>query len=66
MRMAAKKNWGNPWAEVEAHVAKDIPIRRISRREEVAGLVAFLCSPMADAIHGQNIRIDGGQLGVVN
>ena len=66
MRVAAKKNWGDTWEEVEAHVAKDIPIRRISRREEVAGLVAFLCSPMADAIHGQNIRIDGGQLGVVN
>ena len=66
MRMPATKNWGNTWEEVEAHVAKDIPIRRISRREEVAGLVAFLCSPMADAIHGQNIRIDGGQLGVVN
>jgi 3-oxoacyl-[acyl-carrier protein] reductase len=66
MRMAAEKDWGDTWEEVEAHVAKDIPIRRISRREEVAGLVAFLCSPMADAIHGQNIRIDGGQLGVVN
>jgi 3-oxoacyl-[acyl-carrier protein] reductase len=66
MRMAAKRGWGDTWEEVEAHVAKDIPIRRISRREEVAALVAFLCSPMADAIHGQNIRIDGGQLGIVD
>lgn len=65
MRMAAQRGWGDSWKEVEAHVAKDIPIRRISRREEVAALVAFLCSPMADAIHGQNIRIDGGQLGIV-
>ena len=66
MQMAAKRGWGDTWEEVEAHVARDIPIRRISRREEVAALVAFLCSPMADAIHGQNIRIDGGQLGIVD
>ena len=66
MQLAAKRGWGDTWAEVEPHVAKDIPIRRISRREEVAGLVAFLCSPLADAIHGQNIRIDGGQLGIVD
>ena len=33
MRMAAQKDWGSTWEEVEAHVAKDIPIKRISRRE---------------------------------
>jgi len=54
--------WGTTWAEIEPHVAADIPIRRIARREEVADLVAFLASPLADAIHGQNIRIDGGAL----
>jgi 3-oxoacyl-[acyl-carrier protein] reductase len=54
--------WGDTWAEIEPHVAADIPIRRIARREEVADLVAFLASPLADAIHGQNIRIDGGAL----
>jgi NAD(P)-dependent dehydrogenase (short-subunit alcohol dehydrogenase family) len=54
--------WGQTWAEIEPHVAADIPIRRIARREEVADLVAFLASPLADAIHGQNIRIDGGAL----
>jgi NAD(P)-dependent dehydrogenase (short-subunit alcohol dehydrogenase family) len=35
------------------------------RREEVADLVAFLASPRSDAIHGQNIRIDGGSLDVL-
>ena len=54
--------WGDTWADIEPHVAADIPIRRIARREEVADLVAFLASPLADAIHGQNIRIDGGAL----
>lgn len=63
MRRAAREGWGDAWADVEPHVAADIPIRRITRREEVADLVLFLASPRADAIHGQNIVIDGGALG---
>ncbi|MEM7096720.1 MAG: SDR family oxidoreductase [Pseudomonadota bacterium] len=61
-----REGWGDTWEEVEPKVAADIPIQRIARREEVAALVAFLCSPMADAIHGQNIRIDGGAVDIVN
>lgn len=57
-----RKGWGETWEEIEPRVAEDIPIRRIVRREEVANLVAYLASPLADAIHGQNIRIDGGAL----
>lgn len=57
-----REGWGETWEQVEPHVAADIPIRRIVRREEVADLVAFLASPRADAIHGQNLRIDGGAL----
>lgn len=61
-----KNGWGSTWDEVEPHIAKDIPIKRIARREEVANLVAFLCSPLADAIHGQNFRIDGGAVDIVS
>jgi 3-oxoacyl-[acyl-carrier protein] reductase len=57
-----KQGLGSTWEEIEPHVAADIPIRRIARREEVADLVVFLASPLADAIHGQNIRVDGGAL----
>lgn len=57
-----ERGWGSTWAEIEPRVAADIPIRRIARREEVADLVAFLSSPRADAIHGQNIRVDGGAM----
>jgi NAD(P)-dependent dehydrogenase (short-subunit alcohol dehydrogenase family) len=60
-----RNGWGDTWAEIEPHVAADIPIGRIVRRDEVADLIAFLASPRADAIHGQNIRIDGGALGVL-
>ncbi len=60
-----RKGWGDTWEEVEPHIAAEIPIRRIARREEVADLVAFLTSPLAGAIHGQNVRVDGGALGIV-
>ena len=65
MAQAERKGWGSTWEEVEAHVAKDIPIRRIVTREEVAALVVFLASPLADGIHGQNIRVDGGGLDIL-
>jgi len=61
-----RKGWGETWEAVEPHVAADIPIGRIVRREEVADLVAFLASPLADGIHGQNFRIDGGALSIVS
>lgn len=57
---AQHEGWGDSWEEIEPHAAADVPIGRITRREEVAGLVAYLASPLADAIHGQNFRIDGG------
>jgi NAD(P)-dependent dehydrogenase (short-subunit alcohol dehydrogenase family) len=60
-----RRGWGETWEEVEAHVARDIPIGRIVTREEVAALVVFLASPLADGIHGQNIRVDGGALGIL-
>ena len=61
-----REGWGATWEEVEPHVARDIPIGRIARREEVANLVAYLASPLADAIHGQNIRVDGGSVDIVS
>ncbi len=66
LKRGAAKGWGSSWEEIEPHVAKDIPIGRIVRREEVADLICFLASPRADALHAQNIRIDGGALDIVS
>ena len=61
-----RKGKTRSWQAIESEIAENIPIGRIVRREEVAALVTFLCSPVSDAITGQNIRIDGGALGVVS
>ena len=43
-----------------AEKAKATPAGRLVIPEDVAGLVAFLCSPAAEMIRGQTILIDGG------
>ncbi|MBF0564697.1 MAG: SDR family oxidoreductase [Nitrospirae bacterium] len=41
-------------------IVKSIPMGRIGTTVEVANLVAFLASPLADYISGQAIAVDGG------
>ena len=60
-----RKGWGETFEEIEPHIARDVPIRRLVSREEVANLVCYLASPLADGLHGQNIRVDGGALDVL-
>lgn len=62
-RRAAKLAWGDNWDDiVKQIVASEYPnpCGRIAERQEVADLVAFICSERAGFINGQNIRIDGG------
>jgi 3-oxoacyl-[acyl-carrier protein] reductase len=43
-----------------AEAAKDIPIGRFGRPEEIGNVIAFLASEKASYITGENIVIDGG------
>jgi len=44
----------------DAEITKSIPMGRYGTVEEIAKTVAFLLSPDAGYITGQNIRVDGG------
>src|SRR5204862_7526829 len=46
---------------IAAFVAREIPLGRFGRPEEVADVVAFLCSPRAGWIPGACIPVAGGQ-----
>ena len=62
-RLARKLGRSAQWQEVEKLIVeRDFPnpCGRIAEREEVADMIAFLCSRRAGFINGQNIRIDGG------
>ncbi|HEY6899492.1 MAG TPA: SDR family oxidoreductase, partial [Puia sp.] len=54
------KPGGPGYEELLAQRTKDIPLGRIGKPEELAALVAFLCSPLAGYITGTTIQIDGG------
>ena len=40
-----------------------IPLGRPAQPEEAAGPVLFLCSPLANYVHGQTLNVTGGQFG---
>jgi 3-oxoacyl-[acyl-carrier protein] reductase len=43
-------------------VLKSIPFGRLGYPEEVANVVMFLASPLANWVTGQTIVVDGGQM----
>lgn len=47
--------------EVRKIAIEEIVLKRIGQPEEVANVVAFLCSEMARHITGEVIKVDGGQ-----
>jgi NAD(P)-dependent dehydrogenase (short-subunit alcohol dehydrogenase family) len=60
----AKLSGGEPFAAFEKEFFKTVRpsslIKRFATPEEVASLVTFVCSPLASAITGAALRVDGG------
>jgi len=53
------------WHDIEQYVLNtelNNPSGRLAYLEDVANLVTFVSSPLADYINGTNIRIDGGSI----
>jgi 3-oxoacyl-[acyl-carrier protein] reductase len=59
-RMAAER--GEQFDEFAAARRSDIPVGRLGHPEEMAAVVAFLCSERASYVTGQTIAVDGGRV----
>ena len=49
--------------ELEEFIKNELPLGRLGRPEEIADVVAFICSEKAALLNGASIPIDGGQGG---
>ena len=56
---------GIPVEQLYAEQAKDIPLGRVGRAEEVANVIAFLASDAASFVTGTSVNLDGGASAVL-
>ena len=52
---------GSSAAELLAKNSKSVPVGRYGTAEEVANVLAFLCTDDASYVNGASIDVDGGQ-----
>jgi 2-hydroxycyclohexanecarboxyl-CoA dehydrogenase len=57
-RAAENRAWNTP--EMRARMAKNYPLRRVGKAEDVTGAVLFLASDQAAFITGQTLSVSGG------
>ncbi|MGH3392566.1 MAG: 3-oxoacyl-ACP reductase FabG [Actinomadura sp.] len=60
MTAATAERVGVDFADFQAAAAKQIPVRRVGRPEDIAGTVSFLVSEDAGFVSGQVIYVAGG------
>jgi len=59
--LATKMVLAVPKEVLDTKIIPQIPVGRLGKPEEIAGLVAYLCSDEAGFVTGANIAINGGQ-----
>ncbi len=57
-RLSAERNV--PVEDLLADLTSNVPVRRVGKPEEMAGVVAFLCSELGGYVTGEFINVDGG------
>jgi 3-oxoacyl-[acyl-carrier protein] reductase len=62
MTAATAARIGVPFDDFQAAAASQIPVRRVGQPEDVAHVIAFLCSEGAGFVSGQVIYVAGGPL----
>ncbi|MBE9018611.1 short-chain dehydrogenase [Chroococcidiopsis sp. CCALA 051] len=61
--VAKQRGWGTDWVDIEKYVLSEwvgTLTGHLGKVEDVANLVAFVVSPLADYINAANFRVDGG------
>ena len=60
------KDAGISIEEMIERATAEIPLGRLIQPQDIANAVLFYCSPLADAVTGQSIAVDGGSATSVN
>ena len=60
MTMATAERMGVDYETFKMGAASQIPLRRVGQPEDIANVIAFLCSDEAGFVSGQNIYVRGG------
>jgi 3-oxoacyl-[acyl-carrier protein] reductase len=60
MTQATAERMGVNWEDFKKAAAENTPLRRTGKPEDIASVIAFLCSEDASFVTGQTIYVRGG------